>query len=72
LKVVYYIGEKKKRATLPRKTRLVFYLIFEHQIQKAVRSLDFHHKLFEVSKSRLKAIYFLDSVKKRLLGADNQ
>jgi hypothetical protein len=40
--------------------------------RKPIRSLDFHHKLFEVSKSRLKAIYFLGLVRVRRLVADNQ
>jgi hypothetical protein len=47
-------------------------LIFEHQIQKADRRLDFHHKLFKDSKSRVKSILIFDSENRMVLSAVTQ
>jgi hypothetical protein len=63
--------QRKSALTLVRKTRFSIF-DFKPNPESLVRSLDFYHKLFEVSKSRLRAIYFLGSVRVRRLVADNQ
>jgi hypothetical protein len=48
------------------------YLIFEYQIQIADRSLDFHHKPFKDSKSRVKNILIFETENRMVLRAVTQ